>query len=162
MMKGSLMDLGYIIFVVALALSFTVIFSYYIGGQIRDNMPSSLNSSIMNESLAAMDLMNYGFIAVIVAAIMSAAIMAYFVYSHPIFIVAAIIMLAVIVLLSAQVTNLFAEVAGTAQLASTANHFNVITEVMLRLPQIALLGGVIIILAMFAKWRSGYQGGGAI
>lgn len=92
--------------------------------------------------------------------LITAVVLAFMIPTHPVFIVPAIFSLLLIVIISAQLTNAYNEIATNPTLIDEANNFSNTALIMSNLPLIAVIMGVIIMVAMFisATRPTGFAG----
>ena len=91
-----------------------------------------------------------------------AAISAYFIRSHPIFMIITILLSRIYLVIGAEVSNIWAEIISEEALGNAALAFPITTTIMDNLPLIMLAGMVMISVAAYAGLKRGDSGFGGI
>jgi hypothetical protein len=95
------------------------------------------------------------FMFVIIGLFIGLIVSSFMIQSHPIFFIVNVIVLAIVLLIAAQLSNVFdAVVLNTTQFNATAQvYYPKIIYAMANFPYILLLGGALALIALFAKGR---------
>jgi hypothetical protein len=165
--RGSIMDLFFImclIFVTAIV----IVLSMYTFGVFKtavqedrgindmyQNFSSPTHQNIFAKSLVAMKTFDTIFMFVIIGLFIGLIVSSFMIQSHPIFFIVNVIVLAIVLLIAAQLSNVFdAVVLNTTQFNATAQaYYPKIIYAMANFPYILLLGGALALIALFAKGR---------
>jgi hypothetical protein len=118
------------------------------------NSSTYINQSYLKQGEYGLDVMNGVFIFLVVGLFIAVLIGAYMINEHPIFFIISFFLLVIMVMIGAGFSNVFESFSQTAEFSDQAGHFNIITEVMSKLPYIILIFGAIILIVMFGKGRN--------
>lgn len=157
--KGSFQDLG---FLLAFALFFAIVtlISFKIVTSIDDEAQSS--SVVTDDGKAAVSTLknvftgtiDKGFLILFIGIALGSLALAAMVRISPIFIPFYLLALSVMIFMGGVMSNIYQEMAATAQLASEANQLIVITNIMTYLPMIIGVIGIILMIVMYKNWRA--------
>jgi len=164
---GSIMDLFFImclIFVMAII----IILSMYTFGTFKDavqadrgindqyqNFSSPTHQNVFAKSLLAMKTFDTIFMFLIIGLFIGLIVSSFMIQSHPIFFIINVLVLSIVLLIAAQLSNVFeAVVINTTAFNATAQaYYPKIIYAMANFPYILLLGGALALIALFAKGR---------
>jgi len=94
-------------------------------------------------------------IAFLIIGFMGATVLgAAYIDTSPVFFVFSLLLLGVTLLVSAQISNVFAAAATTAELSAAAGNFPIALWIMANIPVILLSGAVLTTIVLYAKLRS--------
>jgi len=157
-MKGSVLDL-IIVFVILGITMFGLVMGLKIYNEgFADKWPTTaVGNATKTGMLASLDVINYGMLFLAIGLVVSLVVSAFFIETHPIFFLVSVIMLIVVVVASAPVSNAFMEMATSDSLSTEAAQYDIATHVVGNIPLIAVVGGSLVIIALYAK-----PGGGGV
>ena len=98
---------------------------------------------------------NYGMVFLVAGLLISMIVSAFFINSHPIFFVVSLILLIFVILVSGPITNAFMGFAQSDSLATEVDQLDVAVYVVGMIPYIAVIGGFLIMIALYAKPKGG-------
>lgn len=155
--KGDLTGVIYLVITVA-ALAVVLLLGSYIGKTVSGGLKNAVNSTNDNVNQAFDSTINVsktGFNAVwyIVfgGLLIGLMITAWYMPTHPIFVVPFIILLIVAIMVGMAMSNAYSALAENATLASTASEQTPIAFFMNKLPFVAFIVGLIALIITFAK-----------
>ena len=149
--RGSLPD---ILFILAGFLG--VLITMLVCWTILNNVGTThteLNLDPINQGKKAIEIFDSSMIFIFIALFAVAVILASQIRTNPAYIAPLLIVLAFMVLIGARYANIGYEVMHDASLSTAGNKFVTSARIINYLPLIVLFGGVLIIIALFAKPR---------
>jgi len=152
-MKGSVLDV-FVIAVVALVLSITILVSYTILDRVDDAMPTA-GKNATAKGLEAVQTFDYGFIIMVGGLGLAGVIYAYLVPTNPILIVVSVVMLLAATVVTPIISNAFGTVSTNDQMSAASAQFPVMGSFMENLPVVMTVIGVIILIAMYIRRGDG-------
>ena len=158
-MRGSVLDL-IIVFVILGITMFGLVMGLKIYNAFVDSdawPTTAVGNSTSTAALASLDVINYGMLFLAVGLVVTLIVSAFFIETHPIFFIVSIVLLLVVVVVSAPITNAFMEIATSDSLATESAQYDIATHVIGNIPLIAVVGGFLVIIALYAK-----PGGGGV
>lgn len=99
-------------------------------------------------------MFNWMFPFILVGLYIVMLVSAYFIYTHPIYMVLSIVALVFVVIITGAFTDMFNQFAGHEAFTGVIGDFTIIVTAWQNMPFIALVMGISVIIVMFAKWRS--------
>ena len=155
-MKGNVLDL-IIVFVILGATMLMLVLGLRIYNEgFADKWPTTaVGNATRTGMLASLDVINYGMLFLAVGLVVSLAVSAFFIQTHPIFFIVSIIILLLVIVASAPISNAFMSMVTSDSLATEAASYDVATHVVGNIPLIAVVGGFLIIIALYAKPKEG-------
>lgn len=160
-MKGSITDFP-VIMALLLSGSLTIFIVYYVLNAFYAAWPAAIAGPesvyVLTTGIAAFSVFDYMFVFLAVGLGMFSVVSGFFIDSHPIFFAfSVLLLLPIVILTSAQITNVFNEIAMSPQIVATANQFPYIVLFMRNLPLFFLVMGILVAIAVHGK-----PGGGSI
>lgn len=161
-MKGNVMDLVLITAILMAAglsifLAYTFLSEFYAAPVISDNELAYSTWAYEQQALA---IFANSFIAIFIIFGLASAIGAFFTETHPVFFIFSIVVLGVCVMIIGLLSDVFIELASSGVLLPVAAEFVLMVDTMANLQTLALVMGVIITIALFAKRGDLRLGGG--
>lgn len=157
-MKGSILDFIVIFVILGVTMLMLVLGLRIYNEGFADRWPTNtVGNATRTGMLASLDVINYGMLFLAIGLIVSLIISAFFIQTHPIFLVLSVVVLLFVVVVSAPISNAFMEMATSDSLSTEASQYNIATHVVGNLPLIAVVGGFLVIIALYAK-----PGGGGV
>lgn len=155
--------------VIVIALVFTIsvatMLSHTVLSSIKANVTTNattgaavINTTPMTKGLEGLQVINIGIIIIFIGAAISIIAWAYFVNAHPLFWVGGFIMLMVVIIVAAQLSNVWDTIYNNPALAGSSGSFSTMSGLLGNLPVWVLFLGAILAVVLFGKAR----GGGAI
>lgn len=95
---------------------------------------------------------------VLVLLMLVIALLAYFIDTHPALLFVAIFLFMIILVLAVSFSNIFNEISTEGDMSNETATFGTQVYVMRNLPLIVAAGGMIILIALYGKWK--FRGGG--
>lgn len=160
-MRGNVQDIP-IIVVILLATSIAVMFGYVILEEFFNTSQIQANpdaAAIEPKGLNAMIYLGNAFVFLFVGFGIAAVISAFYTQTHPVFFLFSIFIFAFCVMVTAIYSDVFVELASTGILMPVAAEMTLMVDTMIALPNLSIILGVAIIIALYAK-RSDIQLGG--
>lgn len=151
--KGSITDI-LIAMVLLLITAITILFAIYIWTQISANavFTSSSAQPIVSKVNTAYSFLADALVIMFFMSCFAAILLAYFVPSHPVFIIVAIALLIPLVLVADVFANVWQQIISTSFLVVVGNsYFSMVTMVFKFLPFITISISVILMIMMYAK-----------
>ena len=158
---------GFIVLEIAviLVMLFALAFGIFLGSKVmtefqqqtNETSDSPLNQTYFKQGEYALNTLNAGFLLIMVGFFVATIILAFMVQYHPIFAFISFFLLVFMIILSGIFSNVFGEIVATEEFTTQAASFNIITEIMNRLPIFITVFGSILIIVMFAKTRGGNE-----
>lgn len=152
-MRGQVMEL--IIVFVILFIGFV---GLLIGSEVYDKIVDSgkwptttVGNSTKVATESTFDVLDYGLVFLAVGLIATIVIAAFFINVHPIFFIVSIVVLAIVVMVSAPLSNAFMGFATSDAVSSHADEYSAATHAVGAIPIFAVVGGILIIIALYAK-----------
>ena len=158
-MKGTAIDI-FTGIIVLFAFGVGIVVLLYVLNQMTTQFEAAGvlgNASIttMQQGEDALLAFNTGFIFLMIGFIAMAVLLAFFVDTHPAFLIISIILMIILVPVAAILTNTFRDIVTSPQLASTSAQFDIMLQVMNNLPLFMAIGGFLVIIVLYGKMRSG-------
>jgi len=100
-------------------------------------------------------IFNFIFVMSIASIIVGLLISAHYIQTSPMFLVVGIIIIAIIVLVSAPLSNTFAEISDDPEISQYLSGHTTVTTLMDNFPLINLLTGSLFLIVLYAKKRAG-------
>ena len=151
--KGTATDI-IIAMVILLILSIVVIFVVYIWTDISANavFQSSSAKPIVTDVNTSFSFLSDALVVMFFMSCFGAILLAYFVPSHPVFMVVAIAILIPLILVADVFANVWQQLVSTSFLAVVANtYFPLVTMLFKFLPFISLAVSILLIVLMYSK-----------
>lgn len=152
-MKGSILDLFFIIPLVFM-IAVIVIISAYMLDVFDQNFdkarPEAFNTTIDNTRIA-LGTFDYMYIFIVVGLSTSVMVGAFLVRTHPVFFIFSFFTLALLITLSGILSDIFDQLIQVTEFTSVANQFPIIVLTMRYLPKFSLGIGALIAIALYAK-----------
>jgi len=157
-MKGTVLELV-IVFVILGATMMMLLLSLKIYNEgFADKWPTTtVGNTTKAAALASLDVLNYGMVFLLVGMVISLMLSAFFIQTHPIFFIISLVMLIIVVVVAAPISNAFMNIATSDGLATEATSYDISTQIVGNFPLIAVVAGLLIIIALYAK-----PGGGGV
>lgn len=160
-MKGSITDFP-VIMALLLSGALSIFLVYYVLSAMSSAWPVALTGAesayVLTTGLAAFTVFDYMFIFLAVGLGLFTVVSGFFIDSHPIFFAfSVLLLLPIVILTSAQITNVFNEIAISADMVAVSNQFPYIVLFMRNLPLFFLVMGILVAIAVHGK-----PGGGSI
>lgn len=158
--KGSMVDVV-VVGILLLALSGTAIVGYVIASDINDEIQASEDFSAISKEVSENNKTSYLnfadniFLIAIIALAIGAFVSATLLNTHPFFFLGAIIIMAVIVSAGAAMSNAFEEFSTDPSIEPYSSDFVVLPFIFAHYPKIMVGLGVLLMIGLFAKSRSG-------
>ena len=151
-----------VFFVVILATAF----AYFIIYQAQDKMAPVLNTNFsgvtnsdsddtLTKAKTTIMMWNKLFYVLIIFFVIATIVTSYYLPSNPILFFLSLILLMITILLSAVFSNIFEKIVDTPGLENVSATFNISTLVMDKLPLVALVFGLVVLLVLYIKVRAG-------
>jgi len=154
-MKGTVLDI-----VVLFVIMGVLFFSLLVGSEIYNRLVDSgswpttaVGNATRIGASSTLDVINYGHTFLLGGLIMALIISAVFIRTHPIFLVVSIIVLTIVIVVSAPITNAYMSFATSDVLSDDAARYDIATHTIGNLPIIAVVAGILIMIALYAKPR---------
>ena len=155
-MRGSVLDLIIVFVILGITLFGLVIgLEIYNEGFAEKWPTTAVGNATKIGMLASLDVINYGMIFMAVGLIISLVVSAFFIQTHPIFFIISIVMLMIVVVVSAPISNAFMEMVTSDSLSAEAAEYDIATHIVGNIPLFAVVGGFLIIIALYAKPSGG-------
>jgi len=157
--KGSLGDLLTIV-IIFFVFSVITIMAYKISVEFEDTTNEAkmgLDTGIIDSTQSALKTFNYSSVLIIVALGVAAVLFAFAIRTHPAFLVVAIIFLMVLIVVAAQISSAFNEIATQPEMTSSANEFSIMVTLARKLPLFVLGFGALIMIVLFGKTFGGQE-----
>lgn len=134
-----------------------IIFVLFVGTVIGLNLYTNFNNAISLPSATAniFPVFDYGMVFLVVGLIIGALVFAYYIPSHPLFLVFGIMTLMIILLISPSLTNSFMQFASSSELVSYSNQLPVSLQIMGNIPLVVFVAGILILIALYIKPMGG-------
>jgi len=116
---------------------------------------STTASNILSSGTVAVKNFNTGFLIFTVGLTIAAVIGAFLIPSHPVFFFISVLLLGMVMLIAPQFSNAWNMFIHDTSVSSIGNDYPIIVNIMENLPKIIFGMGSFIMLAMYAKSRSG-------
>lgn len=154
-MKGSVMDLRILIVVLPI-----FIFSLFIGVYIIDefdtqmsamNETPNVSKEIINKGYNAFSVFDELILFVTVAFGITTIVSAYLIRSHPVFFFISFMLTGILMFVAGIMTNVYEKFASTSTFSSIATSFPIIQQIMYHLPEIVLIFGGLVAIAMYSS-----------
>lgn len=156
-MKGSVLELIIVIVILGVML-----FGLLIGLKIYNEFTekgawsdTDAGQAAQAGAAGAIDAINYGMVFLVAGLLISMIVSALFIKTHPVFFVLSLILLIFVILVSGPITNAFMGVAQNENLAAEVDDLTVAVHVVGYIPYIVVVGGFLIMLALYAKPKGG-------
>lgn len=152
--KGSVLDVM-IVVILSIAAALSIMVSYLVLTEILVAFQSTPTSNvtevttIMETGIEAIAAMDGIFTFMIVGLIVVSLVFAYYAPTHPLMLLPAIFIWGFIIFVSAQYSNLFWSLQQTTQLASVTTEFPLMAAICLNFPLVALVHGIMILIATY-------------
>lgn len=161
-MKGLVFDLLTII-ILFIGVAITVFFMFLVLGNIKTNVAASgvINSTYFQQGQDALLIFDYGLLMLLFGGLAVSLLLAFTLRTHTAFIIISIILLIIIIPVTAILTNVFRDIAASSDLAATAANFPIIITVVNNFPVIMAIGGILIIIVLYARIKSSNETSGA-
>ena len=157
MPKGSMLDLFFIV-VMLFALGLVFIIGYYIKEQMYPAVKQHLGSeavSVMEKVEGSMPTWDYIFLFTTIGLGISTILFAFMIRTHPAFFFFSLIALTFVLMIAPIFSNAFRDIVTTQQFSSISENFPFMLEIFSRYPTWILAIGFLILIAMYAKFKSG-------
>lgn len=164
MKKGNVQEL---VFVMAVGIMFiiSVLVAFKLNSALNDqiqnltDMPDEAKdaSRIVNERMPG--AFDFGFMILFIGLYMVVLVSSWFIDSNPVFFVISLIVLILILVAIALLTNVNQEIVGNSAFSGIIDHFPIIYFVSTHLFKFAIVMGAGILMALYAKNRSGEVAG---
>ncbi|MHA1873344.1 MAG: hypothetical protein ACTSVB_04450 [Candidatus Heimdallarchaeaceae archaeon] len=129
--------------------------------KMQEGLSNSSISVIETVEDRTIPLLDYAVFFIMIALFIGLIISSIYVRVHPAWLVAFLIALIIVIVLAGQFTNIFDAISSNDELSSTASNFTLTNLIMKKtggvpvLPTIFLVLGVIIVVVLYGKSRSG-------
>lgn len=156
-MKGSVFD---IVFIPIILVVVGIVF--ILGGIfITQLQASSLGTQLSDAGITwfedtdeELESFDQASLILLIGLIAGSSIMAFFIRSHPIFVIITILLYLVFVFMAVFISNTFEAIATSSPLAiAAANELPIYTQIMLNLPALLIIGTIIIGISAYAGLR---------
>lgn len=104
---------------------------------------------------SSMSVINYGFAFLLGGLLIAMIVSALYIKTHPIFFVLSLILLIFVVMVSGPIANTFMGIYNDDAFADERSTFSIAAYITGNLPIIAVIGGFIVMIALYAKPRGG-------
>lgn len=151
------LDMGVAILAL-LIFGLAALFGYWILYEVKDAAPSELPTEYLDTGMAAIQVLDAAVAVLIGLICLSSIILAFMVRSHPVFFAISLVITLLLIPTSAIVSNIYDEIATTADMALAANALPYTYTLFSFLPHITCIFSFIIAIVMFGKAQGG--GGG--
>lgn len=121
------------------------------------NETGALNHTIVQSGINAVRGYDAMMPFIIVGLVIVSIVLAFQIPTHPVFIVPAMFSMIIIIVIAAQFSNIYDRIADTSALAAEAEQQPITLATMENLPMVALILGIVIMLAMFLATRRGVE-----
>lgn len=157
MVKGSVLDLFYVI-----AILFGLGIALFIGAMLQSKWDEATDftgtaQSIIEESGKAVGVFDKILFGLFLGSAISTFVLAFQIRTHPIFFFFSLFLLVMSILVSAQVSNAFDRFINATQMTGYKSKFPITIHIFEKFPLYILLIGVLIILALYAKFKGGME-----
>lgn len=154
MAKGSILDLGAIIVIVAI-----LVITWFLSSLIfnkfwekyNETNPSQEEQHIMNKGSSAFNIGINMIPFVMIGSGIGAIVLAFLIPSHPVFLPLSIIALVIFMALSVVFSNVLYDFLNSSMLVGIANQYSLVVSIVKFLPHIITVFGVVIIIVMYSK-----------
>lgn len=123
------------------------------GSDFFDNSSKSMSSEMIANRMP--NILNYGFITVLVLLWISLLVITYVTDIHPAFLVVGLIIGMFIMFMIIQLANVYLDISASSALATEASQFTIITWVMQHIIPIGLIIIFSVLVVAYAKARTG-------
>jgi len=149
-MKGSVLDV-LLILIVVLTLGVFIIVGEKVLDEVHTvaNETGLINITIIEQGQDAMLVFDAMMPLIMVGLLIAAAVMAFMIPSHPVLIIPSILVVLIVVVIAAQLANVYNAITTTPELSTQAAQMTFTNQIMSYLPTVALIMGIVIIVAMF-------------
>lgn len=154
--KGNASDLIYLpvaLFVIA----FVSVLAYQIYSEYTDRASGHFDNpqqtNIETYTTTVLTEFDYLFMIILVFSIMATVISAFYLDTHPIMFFVSLIFLAVSGIIQMAMSNVYQTFEAQSSVSSSAAEFSIISLIMNHYPAIFIMGGVIVLIALFTKFR---------
>lgn len=155
-MKGSVLDLIIVFVILGVTMLMLILgLKIYNEGFAEKWPTTAVGNATKTGMLASLDVLNYGMLFLAIGLVVALVVSAFFIQTHPIFFLISIVILIFVVMASAPISNAFMEMATSDSLSAEAAQYDVATHVVGNIPLIAVVGGFLIIIALYAKPSGG-------
>jgi hypothetical protein len=157
-MRGSTLDLLELI-VIFFAFSVISIISLYLmtefNAGVQGMFTSNVSYDVLNQTVDTMKGFDAAGVFVFFGIATGIIISAFLIKSHPVFFVISIFVLAFVIVVAAQISNVFIEFGRADEIIASANEFSLTIQIFNNLPTIIMVLGIIVSIVMYAKMRYG-------
>lgn len=157
-MKGTIFDIvvvGIICFVTLITVILCVKLLTEFSNVASASGNTTLNASYFNAGITGLQAFNYGIAIVFIMGVIGSVLLAMYMNVNPAFLIVSILLLIVVVaIVFPVISNVYGEIATTAEFSSTASQFNIAEILMIRLPLFVAVGGAIVIIVLYTRMRS--------
>jgi hypothetical protein len=153
-MKGSIQDLGTLIFIVTIFVTssiFGAVLYFNLKSTIQPIDTANVTGKIFQsgDTIFSTWINSLGFIIICIG--IGAVILSFFIPTHPIFLPVSIIMYVMYIILAVGFSNLLWEFLNTPGIVTTANQYPLMVYIVQYLPHIIAFIGFMIMLVMYSK-----------
>lgn len=156
--KGNILDVFYIMLFLTV-FGMVSIVSYKIMTDAQDKMSDNLSSpeagNASAHALEAIGNLDKVFAMIAIGLLIATAIGAYFVDTHPVFFVASLLMMILFMLIVPVFSSTFQKFQDNPSVSTAAASFTITDYFMDKLPMFFVLMCTVVVIAMYAKYRSG-------
>jgi len=160
--KGSVLDL-ILIGVFCLAFAFSILIGFKITHEFNTAIQASADIPVEGKTAATQLLgeytttMDYSFLFFIVGLSIGVLILAALVRVHPIFIVLYIIGLIIVIFLAGVFSNIYQELAESAEMVALSSQLIFIDKIMTFLPWFVAVVGTLLCIVMYKSYQDGME-----
>lgn len=151
--KGSVVSLIYTS-VGVMVFAFIIVFMLFFVSETKDQIDASevdMDTKYFDQGIATYKMLDAGTVVITIGFSFASMIAAFFIKSHPIFYVFTFIVSLFLIMISAQLTNMWYEFASMDQFSSIISDLPMTVSVMQNLPKIMLGVSAIIAVLTFSK-----------
>ena len=161
--KGSVLDL-IVVGVILLSFSFSILIGFKITTEFNDVIQANADvtaegkaasTSLLGEYTASLD---YGFLFFTVGLSIVVLLMAALVRVHPIFITLYVVGLIMVVFFAGVFSNIYQELADSAEFAALSGQLLFIDKIMTFLPWFVAVVGILLCVVMYKSYSDGLEG----
>lgn len=160
-MKGTVLDI-IIVIIIAFGLGFGVLIGWVVLDEFQTQTTdftspagNQLNTTMMSSGTVAVETFNYSFVVLIIGLLAAAIIGAFMINTHPAIFIISVLLLAIVVIISVPFSNTFYEISRSDDITSATNSVPLMVQVMDYLPEIIVIMGFIIMIALYMKHAYG-------
>jgi len=150
--------------IVLLILSVSLLFGSVLLDRVgeRDIINGTIAETHITNTKQALFAFNDWFPFVFAGMIVAIAIGAYFMQTHPVFLVAAVVILIIFIMISGIMVNSFHEFAGAEVFADVVDEYDNVTTMWDHMPLLLLIAAIPILIALYGKRGTSNAGQGPV